>query len=147
MLWSKTSSTGTRESAHESTAANGSCFSSVCCLSIERSCSWEVSCPDTNRLLPAISSSRAALGVSVDWACTLRGNTALRPLAKKPAAVVISPVLSSSLRDHSSLAAFFITSRSLSSAVLDYEVLCTPELGSRAGLTSAEVYQSPIFDG
>src|SRR4029453_12980237 len=34
MLWSKTSSTGTRESAQASTEAKGSCFSAVCCTSI-----------------------------------------------------------------------------------------------------------------
>jgi hypothetical protein len=37
MLWSKTSSTGTRESAQASTEAKGSCFSVVCCISMSMS--------------------------------------------------------------------------------------------------------------
>ena len=44
MLWSNTSSTGTRESAQDSTAAKGSCFSTVFCFRIARS-----SLSDVNR--------------------------------------------------------------------------------------------------
>ena len=37
MLWSNTNSTGTRESAQESTAAKGSCLSTVFCFKIVKS--------------------------------------------------------------------------------------------------------------
>ena len=61
---SKTSSTGTRESAHESTAAKGSCFSTVFCFRMVRSYSWAVEVPSTKRLLPAINSCNAASALS-----------------------------------------------------------------------------------
>src|SRR5262249_13657612 len=68
MLWSNSSSTGTRESAHASTEANGSCFSAVFCLRYPRSSSSDVMRCSTKRRLPSISCLRAASGVSVDCA-------------------------------------------------------------------------------
>src|SRR5947208_373391 len=68
MVWSKTNSTGTRESEQDNTAANGSCFSLVPRLKIARSCSNDVRHPATKRLLPSSNSFSAISGVSVDCA-------------------------------------------------------------------------------
>ena len=60
----KTSSTGTRESAQARTAAKGCCFSTVLSLRILRSCSTEASQLLSKRSLPAMSSRSAASGVT-----------------------------------------------------------------------------------
>jgi hypothetical protein len=65
MVWSKIISTGTRESAQERTAANGSCLSTVWSRRIFRSRSKLVRRPETERSLPSSSDLRASSGVEV----------------------------------------------------------------------------------
>ena len=97
IVWSKTISTGTRESAHDKTAAKGSCFSSRCCFKITRSCSCAVVLPLTKRPFPSINSFRAASGVNVDCASTGRGCrklwavSAATPAVTMPATAAAEP--------------------------------------------------------
>jgi hypothetical protein len=78
MLGSNASSTGTRESAQDSTAANGSCFATVFCLKIARSSSSEVRRFSTKALFPSTNVCRASSGERVVWANARSGNAAKR---------------------------------------------------------------------
>src|SRR5271154_4957351 len=95
---------GTRESAQDKTAANGSCLSTAFCLRIAISRSKELKRSSMKRRLPSINTFRASSGVTGSCARTLLGEASSSPAAAtQPAAVAVIPNWRNFRREESSL--------------------------------------------
>ena len=99
MDWSKTSSTGTRESAQDRRAAKGACDSVVFSFSILRSSFNEVSCCPVKRLLPSISCFSASSGDMLFCARAAAGSARLAPKPADRLAAAAKPERSRPRRD------------------------------------------------